>query len=47
MVTNAFLLFSHMYIMENEQESSCQTIFMGKFFGVNKKEALEISKCGP
>ena len=33
--------------MENEQELYCQTIFMGKFFDVNKKEDLEISKVGP
>ena len=33
--------------MENEQELYCQTISMGKFFDVNKKEVLEISKVGP
>ena len=40
-------LFSRMYIMENEQELYCQTISMGKFFDVNKKEVLENSKFGP
>ena len=33
--------------MENEQELYCQTISMGKFFDLNKKEVLEISKVGP
>ena len=46
MVTSAFALFSRMYIMENEQELYCQTISMSKFFDVNKKEVLEISKFG-
>ena len=47
MVTSDFALFSRTYIMENEQELYSQTISMGKFFDVNKKEVLEISKFGP
>ena len=40
-------LFSRMYVTENEEELYCQTISMGKFIDVNKKEVLEISKFGP
>ena len=47
MVTSAFALFSRMYVTENEEELYCQTISMGKFIDVNKKEVLEISKFGP
>ena len=47
MVTGAFALFSRIFVTENEQELCCQTISMGKFFDVNKKEVLEISKFGP
>ena len=47
MVTSAFELFSRMYVLENEEELYCQTISMGKFIDVNKKEVLEMSKFGP
>ena len=47
MVTSAFALFSRMYVMGNDQKLYCQTISMGKFFDVNNKEVLEISKFGP
>ena len=47
MVTSAFALFSRMYVMGNDQELYCQTISKGKFFDVNNKEVLEISKFGP
>ena len=47
MVTGTFALFSRIFVTENEQELYGQTISMGKFFDVNKKEVLEISKFGP
>ena len=34
-------------LRKNEEELYCQTISMGKFIDVNKKEVLEMSKFGP
>ena len=42
MVTSALALFSRMYVTGNEEELYCQTISMGKFNNVNKKEFLKI-----